>query len=158
MTKTITEYIMQYCWRLNKNGTKCGLQNKHSAKISLHFHWPKQDKMIYYNIISSSCIFAIFLLGCIRSHCADAGGVTSSIPTRAIIEKMQLWWVNVNDSSRHKVKSDTKKGTDGRVSVGGSVILRCVPCHSKPTNSLSYHHMDAVMMCSDWDPDPLNIL
>ncbi len=37
----------------NKNETKCGLQNKNYAKMSLHFRWPKRDETKYYNVISS---------------------------------------------------------------------------------------------------------
>ncbi len=37
----------------NKNETKCGLQNKNYAKMSLHFRWPKQDETKCYNVISS---------------------------------------------------------------------------------------------------------
>ncbi len=47
-----------YIWRLNvvltnKNETKCGLQNKNYAKMSLHFRWPKRDETKCYNFISS---------------------------------------------------------------------------------------------------------
>ena len=76
---------------MNKNGTKCGLQNKNSAKVSLHFRWPKWDETKCNNVISSHYYyyFAIFLFPesqfrcCIRSHCADAGDVSSSVPTCA---------------------------------------------------------------------------
>ncbi len=38
---------------MNKNETKCGLQNKNYAKMSLNFHWPKRDETKCYNVISS---------------------------------------------------------------------------------------------------------
>ena len=77
----------------NKNGTKCGLQNKNSAKVSLHFRWPKRDETKCNNVISSHYYyyFAIFLFPeshfrcCIRSHCTDAGNIASSIPSRAAL-------------------------------------------------------------------------
>ena len=78
----------------NKNGTNCGLQNKNSAKVSLHVHWPKWDRMKCNTINSSRYYyyyFAIFLFPesqfrcCIRLHSADAGDITSSIPTRAAL-------------------------------------------------------------------------
>ncbi len=62
----------------NKNDTKCGLQNKNYAKMSLHFRWPKRDEMKCYNFISSRYYYyySVFLFpvfhfrGCIWSHCA----------------------------------------------------------------------------------------
>ncbi len=47
----------------NKNETKCGLQNKNYAKMSLHFRWPKRDEMKCYNVISSRLV-ALLLLFC----------------------------------------------------------------------------------------------
>ncbi len=49
---------------MNKNETKCGLQNKNYAKMSLHFRWPKRDETKCYNVISSrlvALLFAVFL-------------------------------------------------------------------------------------------------
>ncbi len=37
----------------NNNETKCGLQNKNYAKMSLHIRWPKRDETKCYNVISS---------------------------------------------------------------------------------------------------------
>ncbi len=45
---------------MNKNETKCGLQNKNYAKMSLHFRWPKQDETKCYNVISSRLVALFF--------------------------------------------------------------------------------------------------
>ncbi len=47
----------------NKNETKCGLQNKNYAKMSLHFHRPKRDETKCYNVILSRFV-ALLLLFC----------------------------------------------------------------------------------------------
>ncbi len=45
----------------NKNETKCGLQNKNYAKMSLHFRWPKRDETKCYNVISSRLVALLLL-------------------------------------------------------------------------------------------------
>ncbi len=63
----------------NKNDTKCGLQNKNYAKMSLHFRWPKRDEMKCYNFISSRLValllllllFSIFCFPCFTSGAAS---------------------------------------------------------------------------------------
>ncbi len=47
----------------NKNETKCGLQNKNYAKMSLHFRWPKRDETKCYNVISSRLVALLLFLG-----------------------------------------------------------------------------------------------
>ena len=56
VTKTIIKYIMQYCWQI-KTGL-CSLQNKNSAQVSLHFHWPKRDETKCNNVISTTVCLA----------------------------------------------------------------------------------------------------
>ncbi len=52
----------------NKNETKCGLQNKNYAKMSLHFRWPKRDETKCYNVISSRLV-ALLLFCSISVSC-----------------------------------------------------------------------------------------
>ncbi len=62
----------------NKNETKCGLQNKNYAKMSLHFRWPKRDETKCYNVISSRLV--ALLLFCSISVSCDLLQGLSGLP------------------------------------------------------------------------------
>ena len=149
----------------NKNGTKYGLQNKNSAKVSLHFRWPKRDDVMMKcnNIILSRYYyyFAVFLFPesqfrcCIRSLCTDAGDVSSSVPTHAaLLRRCSCGGLTLTIMQDTEWSLAQRKGPMAASQC--SVFPPVSPVSLNPRTV--YNHMDAVIMCSDWDTDPPNIL
>ncbi len=59
----------------NKNVTKCGLQNKNYAKMSLHFRWPKRDETKCYKVILSRLVALLLLFCSISVSCVSLQGL-----------------------------------------------------------------------------------
>ena len=67
--------------------------------------------------------------------------------------QMQLRWLNINNKTQSEVwHKERDRWPDSR----GSVFPPVSPVSLNPQTV--YYHMDAVIMCSDWDTDPPNIL
>ncbi len=127
----------------NKNETKCGLQNKNYAKMSLHFRWPKRDETKCYNVISSR--FVAFPVSHSWSHFRGCQGcqVFAKKPAQLLLNWEKTTHGNsvklrenrghgntlrrrrrrhfLKLHSRHYLEDDnkklslTEKGTDGRL-------------------------------------------
>ena len=131
------EYIIQYCWRV-KTGQNVVYKIKTLLKYLFIFVAQNETRRnviplfrnYFCNISVSWVSVQVLHQVALRRR---RRRLFLSPHLRAIIKKMQLRWLNVNDNSRHRVKSGTKKGTDG--GQPGFGVPSGVPCQSKPGDS-----------------------